>query len=173
MREVSAELGFEGPDTVRVTYRVLGDLERLRIPRADTLLDPERLWGHTCGELFVTSGGETYVEWNFSPTGQAACFAFSSYRRRAPSSGEVAAAVSVAPLSGELRLQARVPLQPGLADTVHASLTMVIEDAAGGLSYWAMRHPCEQPDFHHRGGFVLALSLSPAPRVLDDVGESP
>ena len=40
--------------------------------------------------------------------------------------------------------------------TVNARGT-VIEDRAGQLSYWALKHPREEPDFHHADGFVLSL----------------
>jgi hypothetical protein len=47
---------------------------------------------------------------------------------------------------------------PGLAEANwFVSLTAVIEAADGTLSYWALRHPAPQPDFHHPGGFVLTL----------------
>ena len=32
-----------------------------------------------------------------------------------------------------------------------------IEDEAGALSYWALRHPPGKPDFHHPAGFALEL----------------
>jgi hypothetical protein len=42
-----------------------------------------------------------------------------------------------------------------------AGLAAVIEDGEGNLSYWALAHPPEKPDFHHRDCFALKL---PAPR---------
>ncbi len=38
-----------------------------------------------------------------------------------------------------------------------ASLAMVLEDASGGLSYWACKHPSAQPDFHDRRGWPLVV----------------
>jgi hypothetical protein len=37
-------------------------------------------------------------------------------------------------------------------------LTAVIEDQAGGLSYWALAHASEKPDFHRPESFVAAIS---------------
>jgi hypothetical protein len=37
------------------------------------------------------------------------------------------------------------------------ALTAVVEDAAGELSYWSLRHAAGKPDFHHAEGFVLEL----------------
>ena len=36
-------------------------------------------------------------------------------------------------------------------------LAAVIEDKARVLSYWALKHPAEKPDFHHAGSFVVEL----------------
>ena len=33
----------------------------------------------------------------------------------------------------------------------------VVEDKAQVLSYWALKHPAEKPDFHHAGSFVVEL----------------
>ena len=43
----------------------------------------------------------------------------------------------------------RAPLTAGLA--------VIIEEASGGLSYWALKHPSDRPDFHHAGAFALEL----------------
>jgi hypothetical protein len=45
---------------------------------------------------------------------------------------------------------------PG-ASALRLALSAVIEETDGHLSYWALAHPAERPDFHHRDGFVLAL----------------
>jgi hypothetical protein len=36
-------------------------------------------------------------------------------------------------------------------------LSAVIEDKAQVLSYWALKHPAEKPDFHHADSFVVEL----------------
>jgi len=36
-------------------------------------------------------------------------------------------------------------------------LSAVIETKTGDLSYWALAHPSEGPDFHHTDSFVLTL----------------
>lgn len=173
MREVTAEVTLVHADLIAIRYRLVGDIRALRVPGRDRLLDPERLWEHTCFEMFVASpDSDAYVEWNFSPTGQCARFEFSSYRRRERASAPVQAGVAVATEAGELRLDARAPLQHGVGAPAHIALAAVIEDAEGGLSYWAMRHPSDRPDFHHRGGFALALNPAASP-VFVELGESP
>jgi hypothetical protein len=174
VREVTIEVGVEPAQSIVARYRVLGDISRLRIPEVRTPLDPARLWAHTCCELFVApSADDGYVEWNFSPTGQLARFDFVSYRRRGPSTGSSRAETTVSVSAQELRLEARAPLELGHGDSARLSLTAVIEDAAGELSYWALRHPNERPDFHHRGGFALTLTPNPSPMIGDHLQELP
>ena len=148
---VVVELERASADLLEVRWRIVGDIAALRVPVE--ALDPERLWEHTCVELFAAPAvGEGYVEWNVSPTGQVATFAFSSYRVRTPApSASAAVDVDVQPRA--LRLTARVPI----LDAARLSLTAVIEDADGALSYWAVHHPCARADFHHRDGFVVEL----------------
>ena len=45
---------------------------------------------------------------------------------------------------------------PG-ASSLRLGLSAVIEETDGRLSYWALAHPGERPDFHHRDSFVLPL----------------
>ena len=158
VRAIEVEVGIEHAESIIVRYRIVGDIEALRIPAPDTRLDPERLWEHTCCELFVAAPDDDgYVEWNFSPTGQSARFVFSSYRCRTPTTGPADSEVLVAKRPDELRLEARAALQPALTGPTRMSLTTVIEDAGGRLSYWALHHPGARPDFHHRDGFTLTL----------------
>lgn len=155
--EIVVELVTAG-ELLVVRYAVVGELDRLRIPAAGARLDPERLWANTCCEMFLAPlAGESYVEWNFSPSGQLARFAFSGYRERIPSAPPAIAGPTVTRRGRELRLEARVPLP---ADA-RISLTAVLEDDTGALSYWALRHPCDRPDFHHPDGFALELTLGP------------
>ena len=37
------------------------------------------------------------------------------------------------------------------------ALAAVIEDEAGALSYWALRHAAGVPDFHHPDAYALEL----------------
>ena len=36
-------------------------------------------------------------------------------------------------------------------------LSAVIEEKGGNMSWWALAHPGEEPDFHHPDGFQLRL----------------
>lgn len=147
-------------DKVRVTVsRLGGDLvlkyvfegaiERLEIPSGR--LDPERLWEHTCAELFVgETASRAYVEWNFSPTLQSARFAFSDYRERVEHEpGD--ARVRIEKDANGLVLIARGAFTP---EPTKIGLTAITRDIDGAQSFWALKHPSERPDFHHPDGFV-------------------
>lgn len=158
---VSVDVALDG-DTLVLAYRIVGT--RLRIPSAP--LDPLRLWAHTCGELFVMpDGGDAYVEHNFSPSGQRARFEFSGYRQRsaaAHADGEVTSTHG----DRTLQIDARAAV-PAHVVAARIALTAVVEDEHGALSYWALRHPSDRPDFHHPGGFALSLTLGAVPAIVD------
>jgi hypothetical protein len=143
------------PEALALRYVLAGELARLRVPPARPAARADGLWRHTCFEVFIAvSGSAGYVEFNFSPSGEWAAYRFSGYREgQAPL--ECAPPKFAARSSGEdLQLQAAVPAAVG---PLRVACSAVVEDAAGSLSYWALRHPRARPDFHHAGGFVLEL----------------
>ena len=60
-----------------------------------------------------------------------------------------------------IALEAVIPLEALLAlpgdGTLLLGLAAVIEDKDGQLSYWALAHRAERPDFHSPAGFVLEI----------------
>lgn len=122
------------------------------------------LWQHSCAELFIAlPGAPAYLEYNFAPSGQWAAYAFSAYRQRQ----EVplpAPRIQCRRTAAELLLEAVLPVADLPAPFAQAAqwqlgLTAVVESTAGALSYWALHHPGERPDFHHRGGMIATLGL--------------
>jgi hypothetical protein len=103
-----------------------------------------------------------YFEFNFSPSGQWAAYAFTGYRagmRRLDLPAPPAAAWRRA--DGRLDLDVGICLDGLLSGAGDASprlsLAAVIEEQSGTITHWALRHPELKPDFHHPDGFVLAL----------------
>jgi hypothetical protein len=142
-------------NAIEVTYVIAGDLDSVRIPPKTEARRAEGLWQHTCCELFVAeSSGKGYVEFNFSLSGEWACYGFSSYRHAAASLGNEPA-ISVLAAAGSLELRARVKIAS--PRKLVLGLSAVIEQKDGALSYWALRHPAGKPDFHHRDAFALEL----------------
>src|SRR4051794_34232739 len=78
---LSAEATRPAPDTLRLTFRLDGAIDRLLIPAPAVPDRTDGLWQHTCFEAFLTAGeGEAYHEINLSPSGQWAAYRFDSWR---------------------------------------------------------------------------------------------
>lgn len=144
---------------LHLAYRVnCPELSRLRIPTPAQALPPERLWAYTCCELFVAEeGADAYREFNFSPNGQWMRFDFSGYRQRVASPAGPAPRLRFQPGAEGFVLNVVVPAAQLPAGHLRVGLTAVLENADSQHSYWALHHPCAQPDFHHREGFALLL----------------
>lgn len=147
-----------GPDGLVIRYRLDGDLAALRVPDPATPLPPERLWAHTCFELFVAQAGVAgYREFNFSPNGQWMRFDFADYRQRIASPASAAPRIETRRDAAGLELDVTLGVEQFPPGDLVIGLTAVVEHADGSHAYWALRHPAAQPDFHHRDGFALAL----------------
>lgn len=126
------------------------------------------LWRHTCFEAFVAAAdGPGYLELNVSPTGAWDLLAFRGYRDGGPLPAGVSAPEITLRQTGErlevgVRLDlARLAADAGLPDLAAAprlGLAAVLEDDAGTLTHWAIRHPAAQPDFHAPDSFALRLA---------------
>jgi hypothetical protein len=137
-----------------VRYRIECDLARVRIPAPRARRIGERLWQHTCCEIFVArAGAAAYHEFNFSPSGEWAAYGFDRYRDGAPV-GVPDPRITLRASPDELELRASIHVESG---KLRVGLSAVIEDRDGVLSYWALRHPPGSPDFHHTDAFALEL----------------
>jgi hypothetical protein len=162
VRQLAASLCRDADGSLRICYQLDAEVERLRLPapvagagRAD------ELWRHTCLEVFVAGRGTVgYREFNFSPSGQWAAYAFTGYR-----AGMTVLALPCEPTLHwhstveRLELSATLPAAalPADAAGLRLALAAVIEEQSGTISHWALRHPAKQPDFHHPGSFALEL----------------
>jgi hypothetical protein len=145
-------------------YRVQGDCRLLVLPTPAAPVDADALWRHSCFELFLADPQTSaYREYNFSPSGQWAAYGFSAYRQRQAGFSPVAPLAATWRVSaGEVALQLRLPgaawpVRPGAVGRL--GLSAVLEERAGGLSYWALAHPPGRPDFHRRTAFALTLAI--------------
>jgi hypothetical protein len=125
------------------------------------------LWQHTCLEAFIGTSDQTaYWEFNLSPTGDWALYHFTDYRENMTAPDRPAPLLMVErDDSNCLTLQARISLESlGYAPTarLQLGLSAVLEADDGALTYWALRHAGECPDFHHPASRVVTLPLPPA-----------
>ncbi len=147
-------------EQLRVAFEFCGGTEHLVLP--GERLDPAKLWEHTCAEIFVGREDGGYVEWNFSPTGQATRFDFSAYRVRTSASFDEPVDVSVVQRPGTVQIVATGSLLRESEPVASLGLSAVARAPGDVCSYWALRHPTAEPDFHDVRGFTLdarALSL--------------
>ena len=153
MRGVEARI-VRTRSSLALEYAIEGRIEELRIPAPGTPRFAERLWQHTCCEVFVARGGSpAYLEFNFSPSGDWAGYAFERYRSGAAFDAPDPK-IAVRTSAGRLELDASIQVQPG---RLRLGLSAVIEHIDGRISYWALRHPAGKPDFHHPEAFALEL----------------
>jgi hypothetical protein len=144
-----------------VTYSATGAIERVRVPDLGEAAFADELWQHTCFELFYRrQAPDPYCELNFSPSGEWAAYAFDRYREGMRKRDDVRALrIAVRRRERTLDLEASIAapdLQP--AGPLSVALAAVVEETDGTMSYWALKHGSEKPDFHQRGGFVLHLT---------------
>ena len=149
------------PSSLTLEYQASGDVAAVRVPGWVKRSRADELWRTTCFEAFIARPDGGYIEINLSPSGFWAVYGFDGYRE------------GMVPLDGvEIRDSARVHDETWLAQTVtldldrlnlpsdqpwRIALSAVIETTDGTISYWALAHPSDKPDFHHPDSFVLEL----------------
>jgi hypothetical protein len=153
-----------GQNCLQLSFRLSGDIGALVLPMPTASVRADGLWRHTCFEAFVAAAGSPrYWEFNFSSSGAWAAYHFMDYRTGMSPVVEASAPVissetgatdftltATLDLGWLLRSQAEGGLRLGL--------TAVIEDRERGLSYWALRHGADKPDFHLAESFLVALA---------------
>ena len=164
--EINGTIALQA-NTLTLDYRLNGELSALNLPASNhppvNHLPTRRdgLWQHTCFELFIATPGQLgYHEFNLSPSGDWNCYRFSDYRQHMQTETALATLpFRVTRGPGQLRLQLTLELATLLPaySPLDIGITAVIQQA-DSLSYWALLHPAEQADFHHRDGFALRLA---------------
>lgn len=154
---LAARLDRSDDGVLSVVYRLQAEGQQLRLPPTGPGARVDGLWQHTCFELFVAAADGSYHEFNFAPSGDWHAYRFSAYRQRAATQPDAAPRITVERTGPLLTLAARIPRAALPAHPHQAGLSAVIEEAGGRLSYWALHHPSDAPDFHNAAGFVVAL----------------
>lgn len=149
------------PDLLEIIFTVEAPAGTLVFP-SGTGARRDGLWKSTCFELFIGKAGSgAYREFNFSPGGDWAAYAFSSYRSEQHDLS-MHAPPSINIDKGPAGLTARVRISiDDLLDDDPVGICAVIDEAEFGLSYWSIWHAGPKPDFHHPACFAASL---PAPR---------
>ncbi len=146
--------------SLSLRYRLTGAIDRIRVPAPASPVRTDALWQHTCFELFVGGAeGDAYIECNFAPTGAWAAYAFDGYRDGMRPHTMAVPVIAASASAATLVVEVSVALPSSLsADRcLPMGIAAVVESSDGLLSYWALAHPADRPDFHHPGGRVLRL----------------
>jgi hypothetical protein len=142
-------------------YVVSGQVDELALPAITAPMRTDELWRHTCFEAFIRPPpGAAYYELNFAPSTHWAAYRFDNYRTGMQAAGGVPR-IEVKKAAEQFTLQATLQWDEsselGRAATWQVGLSAVLEEVAGGKSYWALAHPPGKPDFHHADGFALEV----------------
>jgi len=165
INDINVEIEADSEGNLQLHYQLSGDLTRIRFPAPQLRSAVDGLWQHTCFEAFIAvEHEESYREFNFSPSGQYAGYAFSGYRIKSEWSQAIEPQINFTRTDYRCTLQAliaRAELPDNTAEKpFRLGLSAVVELFDGSLSYWALYHPVEHPDFHHRDGLILTLNCS-------------
>jgi hypothetical protein len=167
VRALVASAGRDGDAGLRFRYVLDADLGAVRIPAARSPRQTDELWKHTCFEAFIasTSHGDEYRELNFSPSTEWAVYSFERYRKgMTPVTLRAVPRIEVTRSGAQLVVDARIETHGLLPNPWRApgaklriALSAVIEDESSRISYWALKHAPDKPDFHHVAGFILEV----------------
>jgi hypothetical protein len=152
-------LARRSSSVLSLEYRVTGVVAALRLPRPSGRERTDGLWRTTCFEAFA-GRGESYAEYNLSPSGAWAAYGFDGYREGMAPLEQPAPMIVTRQTPETVVVTADVILPPDADGRI--GLSAVIETLDGAISYWALAHPAEKPDFHHPDSFILTLSETSA-----------
>lgn len=159
---IEVSVAVVGDERLALHFRLEGDMNSVRWPAARPGQRMDGLWRHTCFEAFLAAQSGEYLEYNFSPSGAWAAYHFGAYREAMrPLLDANAPAMSGECSAGAYNLQVTFDVARGITPPLAAlrlGLAAVIEDETGRLSYWALSHPAEKPDFHHADSFTVCLA---------------
>lgn len=157
VRRIDAAAVADG-GALALRFVLAADMTHIAVPEPRAPRRADGLWRHTCFECFVRGRGGAYLEFNFSPSGEWAAYAFDAYREPAPLPPAFDPRIAVSASAQTLELVATIPAAalPGAAKT-RIGLNAVVEETSGEVTYWALRHAPGKPDFHHEDAFALEL----------------
>jgi len=163
VKSIQSTVGCDEQFVLRITYLLQGDMPRLKIPAKCSPRRADRLWEHTCFEVFIRFGDDpSYYEFNVAPSGEWAVYWFRSYRDYGPLPSE--SCVPETDVRCEVdRIDFDAAVRSDRLSTkswganLRLGLSAVIEANDGSLSHWALKHPEAKPDFHHPDSFALEI----------------
>jgi hypothetical protein len=141
-------------------YHVDCDLESIVLQEPQEFpYREDGLWQSTCFELFLRdSGASEYLEFNFSPSRNWAAYRFDEYRYGMREWTMGGPEIYLDMSDTHVALEVTLALEGVLTTSTLAGLSAVIHESDDIKSYWALKHPPGNPDFHHKDCFALQLA---------------
>jgi hypothetical protein len=161
---VDVEIRSAGGGRLFLRYVVECDTSILLLPEPFEPVRSDRLWQTTCFELFIgQADSDRYFEYNFSPSTEWALYRFSEYRKGMAEEMIRRPRITCDYSESHFALNAEFDLPDALhKEPLMLGMSVVVEESDGHKSYWALAHPSDEPDFHHKDCFALLLE---APRA--------
>ncbi len=160
---IHARIVSRDANWLRLRWRIEGSREMV-VPAFAGKGRADELWRTTCFELFLKpSDGESYSEFNLSPSERWAAYDFAARRdgmtdRPMPREPEC----TMRQGSSFAIFDAAIPAAGLPAAPCDVGLTCVLEEEGGTKSYWALWHSSPQPDFHDPACFTKRLAAPTA-----------
>jgi hypothetical protein len=145
----------------KIQFQFQADFQNVIVPEKSS--SPERrygLWKHTCLEVFLKStGSDAYYELNISPSGDWNLYHFENYRTGMVEDSSIShLPIEVQQDDGLITVKADLPHKALFSDSLAVSIgiSAVVEHTQNEFSYWALKHPQSEPDFHHPKSFIIS-----------------
>jgi len=149
------------PQTITLSFVLQGNMADLVLPTTTERTRCDNLWQATCLEMFwAEEGAKNYWELNLAPNGAWNVYAFNDYRSGMRQEERVAApAIATTRTAESFSLTAELEIAPLHANNapLRVGINAVLQHRDTRLSYWALAHPEEKPNFHTPQGFLLRL----------------
>ena len=146
---------------ITLSFLLQGNMDDLALPTTTERTRCDNLWQATCLEMFwAEEGAKNYRELNLAPTGAWNIYAFSDYRTGMRQEEQMAApAITTTRTPESFSLTAELRIGNLHADNapLRVGVSAVLQHRDTRLSYWALAHPEERPDFHAPQSFLLRL----------------
>jgi hypothetical protein len=149
-----------------VEYDIYGLVSHLVIPPYVSGSEGRRcgdLWNQTCLELFVKEADrqvESYLECNFSPSGDWNIYSLDSYRTDMVQAEVKSEPLIIARQTAEIfSLSVGIDLDDliPVSEMIDVGVSCIVQDLDGTFGYYALSHPRNEPDFHDPRSFLKSF----------------
>jgi hypothetical protein len=153
----------QNAESLYISYKLGGDLSALDFgdgtPKRERKI---KLWEKTCFELFLKNSKGEYIEFNLSPEFEWNVFYFEkkgdalkeSDRFSSPKFDILLSLPSFHLIAEIKKSEFPESFFTGSESLgLSAGITSVIKEKSGRLSYWALSHEDQRPNFHHPDSF--------------------